>query len=266
VAERSLYRTVDGGASWQQLLDERVQALPAGERLLAASLVAGPVPGGGADLLLVGGTTGQLWQMAAATSNWSALATGAAPATEPTATPTPLPAGAVVTLPTPTPVSLPDEGKAPAGFFRPNGLFAERWNGSPAVQAQLGFAQSEFQVSTAGALQQFEHGVMFWRQDTSSLYALFNDGNWQSWPDTFVEGQAEFDPALVPPAGRLQPIRGFGKVWRSETGVQEALGWALAQESAADVTFQNFEHGMFVQVKGVVYLLVEEAPGAGSWK
>jgi hypothetical protein len=266
VAERSLYRTVDGGASWQQLLDERVQALPAGERLLAASLVAGPVPGGGADLLLVGGTTGQLWQMAAATSNWSALATGAAPATEPTATPTPLPAGAVVTLPTPTPVSLPDEGEAPAGFFRPNGLFAERWNASPAVQAQLGFAQSEFQVSTAGALQQFEHGVMFWRQDTSSLYALFNDGNWQSWPDTFVEGQAEFDPALVPPAGRLQPIRGFGKVWRSETGVQEALGWALAQESAADVTFQNFEHGMFVQVKGVVYLLVEEAPGAGSWK
>ena len=278
VAERSLYRTVDGGASWQQLLDERVQALPAGERLLAAALVAGPVPGGGADQLLVGSTTGRLWQMAAATSNWTDLTTGTTPAiaataaisetpaAEPAATPTPLPAGAVITLPTPTPAPLPDGGEAPAGFFRPNGLFAERWKASPAVQAQLGFAQSEFQVSTAGALQQFEHGVMFWRQDTASLYALFNDGSWQSWPDTFVEGQAEFDPALVPPAARLQPIRGFGKVWRSETGVQEALGWALAQETAADVTFQNFERGMFVQVKGVVYLLLQEAPGVGSWK
>lgn len=94
------------------------------------------------------------------------------------------------------------------------------------MQAQLGFARSEFQVSTGGALQQFEHGIMFWRQDTASLYALFNDGSWQSWPDTFVEGQAEFDPALVPPAGRLQPIRGFGKVWRSEPACGSTRGRA----------------------------------------
>ena len=49
---------------------------------------------------------------------------------------------------------------------------------------------------------------------------------------------ARASPRVVvrqPPKGLVEPVRGFGKVWREGTGarVRERLGWATATEKGA---------------------------------
>ena len=76
------------------------------------------------------------------------------------------------------------------------------------------------------AREPFEHGQMIWRKDLSVIYALQSGpgpgrrpgGRWAEYPDTWREGLPESDPALQPPAGLRQPVRGFGKVWREQLG------------------------------------------------
>jgi hypothetical protein len=84
------------------------------------------------------------------------------------------------------------------------------------------------------AEQVFEGGRLFWLQPTRQIWAIVEAGplagRWYVFDDTFQDGEAELDPSLVPPEGYIQPIRGFGKVWRSNTELREALGWAIAAE------------------------------------
>ena len=47
------------------------------------------------------------------------------------------------------------------------------------------------------------------------------------------------DPAIVPPDGRFQPIRGFGKLWRERPDVRDRLGWALGVELGFDAKLQE---------------------------
>jgi len=54
--------------------------------------------------------------------------------------------------------------------------------------------------------------------------------NIERFDDAFREGSPESDPRYAPPAGKQQPVRGFGLVWRANPGVREALGWALDKE------------------------------------
>ena len=84
------------------------------------------------------------------------------------------------------------------------------------------------------AEQRFEHGWMFWLQPNRQIWVLTRDsaGNpiWSVYDDTFVEGEAEYDPQLVAPEDFHQPIRGFGKLWRENLEVRQAVGWALKPE------------------------------------
>lgn len=84
------------------------------------------------------------------------------------------------------------------------------------------------------AEQRFEHGWMFWLQPNKQIWVLTRDsaGNpiWSVYDDTFVEGEAEYDPQLEAPEDRHQPIRGFGKLWRENLEVRQAVGWALKPE------------------------------------
>ena len=84
------------------------------------------------------------------------------------------------------------------------------------------------------AEQRFEQGWMFWLQPNSQIWVLTVDeaGNniWTVYNDTFVEGEAEYDPQLIPPENRYQPVRGFGKLWRENLEVRQKIGWALEQE------------------------------------
>lgn len=84
------------------------------------------------------------------------------------------------------------------------------------------------------AEQVFENGRMFWIQPTGQIWVMVvtdeGEGDWSVYSDTFEEGEPETDPQLTPPDGMDQPRRGFGKLWRENPEIREALGWTLTPE------------------------------------
>lgn len=83
--------------------------------------------------------------------------------------------------------------------------------------------------STALSVSRFERGHMIWREDNRTIYVVYDDGTWKSYPDTFGPGDPE-TTGQVPPAGRYEPTRGFGKVWRQNQDVRDKIGWMAAPE------------------------------------
>jgi hypothetical protein len=84
------------------------------------------------------------------------------------------------------------------------------------------------------AEQVFEHGRMMWIQPRSQIWVMIDDGNgegkWTVYQDTYEDGEPESDPTLTIPAGRFEPLRGFGKLWRENPSVQDGLGWGTTPE------------------------------------
>jgi hypothetical protein len=101
-------------------------------------------------------------------------------------------------------------------------------------------------VSTWAAEQVFERGRMLWFQEIqfgdlvedNLLFVLYDDGEWHWYPDTWTSDRPESDLSIVPPEGRVQPVRGFGKVWRERPEVRERVGWGLAPEQGYDANWQ----------------------------
>ena len=95
-------------------------------------------------------------------------------------------------------------------------------------------------TQVAGAFQSFQGGYMFWRGDTGEIYVLLAGGfpSLQRYQDTWAEGET-FDVGESPPAGLYQPVRGFGKVWATQPGVRNQLGWATAEERGYTMTVQR---------------------------
>jgi len=109
------------------------------------------------------------------------------------------------------------------------------------------------QVCEAAIVEQaFENGRMFWVGKTFAerclgdhsfspgsgeiwvvIFDNENTGDWLIFVDDWDEStDAPFDLALTPPEGLLQPVRGFGKVWREKLSEaqRQALGWGLYPE------------------------------------
>lgn len=84
------------------------------------------------------------------------------------------------------------------------------------------------------AEQRFQNGRMFWLEPIDQIWVMVNDsegrGSWTIHEDNFEEGDIEFDPDIMPPPDLLQPERGFGRLWRDNDEVRDALGWALEPE------------------------------------
>jgi hypothetical protein len=129
--------------------------------------------------------------------------------------------------------------------------------------------------------QTYEYGFMFWigatteeRCATNHTYepgsgeiwvAVFEEdsrvGDWLIFVDDWSEDtDIELDPDLEPPDSTLiQPIRGFGKVWREglTEDRQEELGWATAPEFQFATNYRYDpggyldEDGAFVSRPGV---------------
>jgi hypothetical protein len=101
------------------------------------------------------------------------------------------------------------------------------------------------------------------------IYVLFGDGRYQRFDDTFTPGVDQESDSLVPPPGLLEPVRGFGKVWRSSPGVRDSLGWGVAQESGGQATIQRFDRGWMIDdtQRNDILILVEDAGGlSGTWR
>ena len=114
--------------------------------------------------------------------------------------------------------------------------------------------------SVAIVEQLFEHGRMVWIQPLRQIWVLAGEGvdptegTWSCYPDTFLDGMVERDPQLEPPPGTtiitafegavpMQPVRGFGLVWRENPEVREALGWAYTHETLHTTRYEYHADG-----------------------
>jgi len=231
-----LYRSTDAGRTWQEARDTEANIAT-----LALS----------ADgQLWVGDTTGQTYSLNPRMLDWRPIAS-----VQPTPTPTPNAQRPTSVPPTATPRPGP-----PTNLYIPQGIFAELWE-EPQVFEAIGWANEQQPHETAAAFQRFEGGGMIWRGDTTQVYALYDDGSWEQFDDTWSSDEPEWDTHIVSPAGRFQPKRGFGKVWREQAQVRERLGWALEEESARALFVQPFERGELIRLDGQDYVLLQ----TGNW-
>jgi len=98
-------------------------------------------------------------------------------------------------------------------------------------------------VFAAAAEQTFEQGRMIWLEriygQENLILVLHDDGQLDRFDDTWTPGEPESDPAVVPPEGLYQPVRGFGKVWRENETIRGQLGWALVPEKEFEGAWQE---------------------------
>jgi len=68
--------------------------------------------------------------------------------------------------------------------------------------------------------------------------------------DTWREGDPVYSCTATPPEDRVQPWRGFGKVWCEMGASSSAIGWGLVPEQGfgpgnGDPLVQDFQGGTF---------------------
>lgn len=156
----------------------------------------------------------------------------------------------------------------------PGGALGALLAADPNLAAQLGCATSAPYIA-AGAIQPFERGMMIYRAAqtpgiTGTIEAISMDGRFSRHADSWVSGVDPDSGGLIPPPGLAEPIRGFGKVWRSDSALQARLGWALTGEAGVSLTVLPFERGVAIYVPSQfqIYVLADDSAGApsGNWR
>ena len=134
--------------------------------------------------------------------------------------------------------------------------------GKPATQTGLATQPPypvPFQNTVDAVYQDFERGFMIYLGDRKVIWVFARSvpdvagtpvatqkfGVWLGFPDKFKDGDPETDPAIVPPANFQQPKRGFGKIWRENAGVRDALGWGLDFERPYSASVTDYSIGVF---------------------
>lgn len=142
----------------------------------------------------------------------------------------------------------------------PEGGFRAIWQSAPVLRAALGCPTSlhpriepaAWEVRTA--YQSFQHGEMIWSDrigwyEQPVVYVLYGDGTYQRFEDTYDPDADSFSGDRTPPPGLFEPVAGFGKAWREEGGVRDALGWATMEEVPGEGRFQMFLGGEMVWIR-----------------
>ncbi len=166
----------------------------------------------------------------------------ATPTVTPTFTPSP------TAMPTATPTPLGRNCSRVAGVS-----FSSLWQ---KYRHLLGCPTSNQWTLSFMAEEIFQGGHMFWREDLDEIYVVFDrqpngtelfQGRWQTDPSWKWDGSYPHGTGLTPPPGMVEPIRGFGWVWRNKmNGAGGPMGWALDVEHGFENTgqVQMFEQGM----------------------
>lgn len=140
----------------------------------------------------------------------------------------------------------------------------------PTSQITTQAAEAPFTCKAGVVEQSFENGFMFWVGHTTQercleqhnfspssgevwvaiLDSSGKSGQWLIFVDDWQDGvDAADDPSLTPPEGLSQPVRGFGKIWRTKLSddQRKALGWATGTELpfSSDYTYESdsFKNG-----------------------
>jgi hypothetical protein len=94
---------------------------------------------------------------------------------------------------------------------------------------------------------------MLWREDTDWAYAFTYADGTNAWAGDWVRGPEAWQwdgsnpdgVGMVPPPGLLEPVRGFGYVWRNFLGGPAGdLGWATFRERGFCASFQTLDAGL----------------------
>lgn len=156
--------------------------------------------------------------------------------------------------------------------FLPPGGFGLIFTTDATLMQQLGcpLGSPPVTASLASAVQGYERGTMIWVAGTpGTIYALFNTTTYQQFSDTYTEGVDPASGGESPPAGLLEPVRGFGKVWRTNPNVRNGLGWATNAEVGGQSTVQQFERGWMIALpqRGEILILMSDPSGtSGTWR
>jgi hypothetical protein len=132
----------------------------------------------------------------------------------------------------------------------------------PELRRQLGLVGGPERLVHLGE-QSFQGGAMLARADSNEVLVLIRStGRWSSYANGWRPGEV-LGPVGSRPPGTLEPLRGFGKVWRDQPSVKLQLGWAVYEERSAEASVQRFERGTLMRsAHGVLYALFDD----GSWR
>jgi len=121
------------------------------------------------------------------------------------------------------------------------------------------------------AYEPFERGHMVWRSDTLQIHVLHADGSYETYEDTWHEG----DPVEIPgspPPGLYAPVRGFGNLYASQPDLRERLGWATAPEEGYTMRVETIPGGSGRYPATSVYFTLPNSdrvnlyPFASTWE
>jgi len=170
----------------------------------------------------------------------------------------------------PTAAGVPSVVTAPASCpFPPSGGFGVVFASDSTLIQQIG-CPSGVSASLSSASQLYERGGMFWLQGPPPvIYALLGSGRFQRYDDTYNATTDPFSGGEAPPPGLLEPVRGFGKVWRLNPDVRNGLGWAKNDEIGGTASVQLFDRGQMVYLpqRGEIIVMIYD-PGnvTGIWR
>jgi hypothetical protein len=112
--------------------------------------------------------------------------------------------------------------------------FGKLWREQASVRSKLGCPTAYEIAIQRAAEEHFQGGYMFWRGDTNTIYVFVGTnlgGSVYEYQDTWLEDDPTPVPGPTPPSGLYAPVRGFGKIWSTQPGLRQALGWATDQET-----------------------------------
>ncbi len=164
--------------------------------------------------------------------------------------------------PAPVPVPVPQpRPPTPAGAITgaslifANGINALIARGSSVLP--LGNATGTAYDETLTS-ESFENGTMYYLKGSRVIYVLSKTGvQLTVYASTWNEGDPNGDLVPGPRAGTYLPKRGFGKVWRENPVVQQAVGYAITDERPYVGTVQFFDRGLLIDdpASGLVWAL-----------
>ncbi|GAB4512129.1 MAG: hypothetical protein OHK0046_11170 [Anaerolineae bacterium] len=152
--------------------------------------------------------------------------------------------------------------------YTPPGGFDAALRSDPTLVTQIGCPVGTPPNATAfaSATQRFQNGAMIWVGSVpSSIYVLYNTGNYQRFEDTYNAGVDPESGNQQPPQPNLiEPVRGFGKVWR-DNNLSSTLGWATEGEVPTTTTALDFARGRMLSLptRSEIVILIEPQ---GTWR
>ncbi len=169
--------------------------------------------------------------------------------------------------PIPTPITF---GNPPTNCtIFASGGFATALSVDANLSAALGCASGAV-ITIQSATQNYERGSMIWVNESGGLiYVFYSNGTFQRFPDTFIAGQDPDSGGETPPSGLIEPVRGFGKVWRTMMGVRDGVGWGITPEIGDNATIQDFANGrlIYLPTRGnILALTYSGSQNSGTWR